>query len=134
MDRQSIARLRFAIIGPLLASPPPRGRLQAAIQVLSEQDWTMPDGRTRRFSAATIERWYYAAKKADTDPMPALRRRRRSDAGQRRSVSDALLSTVQEQYAIWPGGRSSCITATSLPLLPGTPTSARCRPRQPCAG
>ncbi|MCY4556499.1 MAG: DDE-type integrase/transposase/recombinase [Chloroflexi bacterium] len=102
MDRQSIARLRFAIIGPLLASPPPRGRLQAAIQVLSEQDWTMPDGRTRRFSAATIERWYYAAKKADTDPMPALRRRRRSDAGQRRSVSDALLSTVQEQYAIWP--------------------------------
>ena len=106
MDRQttatSTARLRFAIIGSLLASPPPRGRLQAAIRTLSEQDWTTPDGRTRRFSAATIERWYYAAQRAGADPMAALRRRRRSDAGHRRSVSDALLTAVREQYAIWP--------------------------------
>ena len=106
MDRQTTATgtalLRFAIIGPLLASPPPRGRLQAAIQTLSEQEWTTPDGRTRRFSAATIERWYYMAQRADADPMAALRRCRRSDAGHRRSVSDALLAAVREQDAIWP--------------------------------
>ena len=109
MDRQTIAtstaRLRFAIIGPLLASPPPRGRLQAAIRTLSEQDWITPDGRTRRFSTATIERWYYAAQRAGADPMAALRRRRRSDAGHRRSVSHALLAAVWEQYAISEDGR-----------------------------
>lgn len=99
---RNTAQLRFAIIGPLLASPPPKGGLQAAIRTLSERDWTMPDGRTRRFSAATIERWYYAAQKAGADPMAALRRRRRSDAGHRRSVSAALLEAVREQYAIWP--------------------------------
>lgn len=33
---KNTARMRFAIIGPLLASPPPKGRLQAAIQALSE--------------------------------------------------------------------------------------------------
>ena len=99
---RNTAQLRFAIIGPLLASPPPKGGLQAAIRALSEQDWTTPDGRTRRFSAATIERWYYAAQKAGADPMAALRRRRRSDAGHRRSVSAALLEAVREQYAIWP--------------------------------
>lgn len=76
---RNTAQLRFAIIGPPLASPPPRGGLQAAIQDLSEQDRTTPGGRTRRFSTATIERWYYATQKANADPMAALRRRRRSD-------------------------------------------------------
>ena len=107
MDRQTTATgtalLRFAIIGPLLASPPPRGRLQAAIQTLSEQEWTTPDGRTRRFSAATIERWVlHGTEGRCRFPWPPCGRRRRSDAGHRRSVSDALLAAVREQYAIWP--------------------------------
>ena len=40
---RNTAQLRFAIIGPLLASLPP-------IRTLSEQDRTTPDGRTRLFS------------------------------------------------------------------------------------
>ena len=36
-DRDRWARLRFAVVGPLLASPPPAGRLCAELERLSQQ-------------------------------------------------------------------------------------------------
>ena len=38
-DRDRWARLRFAIIGPLLAAPPAKGHLQAALRELSGRTW-----------------------------------------------------------------------------------------------
>ena len=78
MDRQNdttiAIQLQFAIIRSLLASPSPEGRFRVAIWNLSERDWTTPDGRTRRFSAVTIEHCCYAARKAGVNSMAALRR------------------------------------------------------------
>ena len=79
--RDRWARLRFAIIGPLLAAPPTsRGELRQTLQGLAKKNWTHPvTGVTIRFGFSTLERWYYAARKAQ-DPVAVLRRRKRCDS------------------------------------------------------
>ena len=36
------ARLRFAIIGPLLAAPPAKGELRQALEALAKKRWKHP--------------------------------------------------------------------------------------------
>jgi hypothetical protein len=51
------ARLRFAIIGQLLASPPLPGELATRIAELANKTWRHPrTGEVLRISAKTIER------------------------------------------------------------------------------
>jgi putative transposase len=58
-DPDRWARLRFAIIAPLLAAPPPAGALRQALQELASKPWTHPiTGLAVQFSVATLERWY----------------------------------------------------------------------------
>jgi transposase InsO family protein len=102
-DHDRWARLRFAVVGPLLAAPPPRGALGAAFVQLAQRRWRHPiHGEPVGFSAATIERWYYAARGAAQDPVAALRRRVRRDAGQTRRVSLALRQALREQIQAHP--------------------------------
>ena len=92
------ARLRFAIIGPLLAAPPPRGKLHQTLLDLSRSCWQHPvNGTDIYFSVATLERWFYAARRA-TDPVAVLRRRRRSDAGRTRRLSALQIQALEAQY------------------------------------
>lgn len=59
--RNRWARLRFSVIGPLLASPPGKGELQDALQALAAKVWRHPiTGADVRFGASTIERWFSA--------------------------------------------------------------------------
>ena len=102
-DRDRWARLRFAVVGPLLASPPPKGRLRAELERLAQQDWKHPCGEGPvRFSASTIERWFYRARAAHQDPVGALRARPRTDAGRVRAMSAALVAELREQYRDHP--------------------------------
>ena len=102
-DPDAWARLRFAVVGPLLASPPEGGELGAALAALSRTDWTHPStGLPVRFGTSTIERWYYVAKNAP-DPVGALRRRSRADKGTTRVLSAALAEQVRAQHARHPG-------------------------------
>jgi putative transposase len=90
-DRDRWARLRFAIIGPLLAAPPAKGHLQAALKELSERTWQHPvSGRPVRFGLSTLERWFHAARAAGDDPVAVLRTRIRVDAGRSRQMSPTL--------------------------------------------
>ncbi len=58
-DPDRWARLRFAIIGPLLAAPPAHGELRAALEGLAQRSWKHPvNGTVLRLSYATVERWY----------------------------------------------------------------------------
>lgn len=76
------ARFRFSVIGSLLSSPPARGELKTAIRLLAAKTWTHPvSGRNVQFSAVTIERWYYTARRQHDDPVAALRRALRKDCG-----------------------------------------------------
>ena len=59
-DPDGWARLRFAVIGPLLADPPPAGELGARLRALAARDWRHPvTGLPLRLGFATLERWYY---------------------------------------------------------------------------
>lgn len=96
---QRWARLRFAIVGPLLAAPPGRGRLRAALESLAAQTWKHPStGEAACFGVSTIERWYYRAKNEQRDPVGVLRRRVRRDAGGHPSLADGVRRALSAQY------------------------------------
>jgi putative transposase len=92
------ARLRFSIIGGMLSSPPSRGELGPELERLSKKMWKHPvTGEWVFIGASTIERWYYQARKV-SDPVDALTRKLRADAGQNRVMSAVLLSALEQQY------------------------------------
>ncbi len=102
-DPDRWARLRFTIIGQLLAAPPARGKLQGALKALAQKSWRHPvNGTAIRFSFPTLERWYYAARHAK-DPVAALRRHTRDDAGVFRQLSAAFIQALTMQYRAHPG-------------------------------
>ena len=97
------ARLRFSVVGPLLAAPPQRGELQARLQELADQKWRHPiSGQWVQFGFSTIEGWYYTALLAKRDPVAALERKARSDQGQHPSVSEQLREVLTLQYQQHP--------------------------------
>jgi putative transposase len=102
-ERDRWARLRFSIIGPLLAAPPARGELRAALAALSAKTWRHPSSDLPiRFATSTIERWYYAARAAHQDPVAALKTRVRVDCGQQRGLAPALIAALAAQYRAHP--------------------------------
>jgi putative transposase len=93
------ARLRFSIIGHLLAAPPAKGALRAALQQLAAREWRHPStGAPVRFGVSTLERWFYRARNERHDPVGVLRRKRRGDAGAQASMTPALRQTLLAQY------------------------------------
>ena len=83
-NRDRWARLRFAVVGPLLAAPPADGKLRAEIERLAQQGWRHPvTGALARFSFVT--RWYYQA---------------------RRRIRSALSAGG---YGLMPGDRARCL-------------------------
>jgi len=100
---QRWARLRFAIVGPLLASPPRRGALQRELEALAQRTWRHPTTHTSvSFGVSTIERWYYKAKNASRDPLSALRKTHRKDAGSH-GLDDRLRQVLRAQHRHHPG-------------------------------
>lgn len=98
------AHFRFAVIGSLLASPPPRGQLRAELEQLAGRQWCHPiTGEPVRFGVSTIERWLHKARKAQTDPVGVLRRQVRKDAGRQSSLNEALRRAIAAQHTAHPG-------------------------------
>jgi transposase InsO family protein len=96
------AHLRFSVVGPLLASPPAPGELQAALAGLAERVWRHPlSGQPVRFGVSTIERWYYAARAA-ADPVSILRRKARKDSGRQQAIGAELGEVLRRQHAAHP--------------------------------
>ena len=97
------ARLRFSIIGPLLAAPPEHGELCAQLVALAAKAYQHPTtGEVIRFGASTIERWFYAAKDA-ADPVAALARKVPSHAGRSLAMPAAMAAALEVQYQAHPG-------------------------------
>lgn len=96
------AHLRFGVVGGLLASPPAAGELRAELERLAQKPWCHPTtGEVVHFGLSTIERWYYAAR-AGSNPVGALRRRRREDSGRWLAITDAVAEVVRRQYKLHP--------------------------------
>jgi len=99
------ATFRFSVIGSLLASPPQkRGELEVALDLLAEKTWRHPVhiDKPHKVGRSTLERWYYLAKDAP-NPIEALTRKVRSDAGVHRSFSQILLTELELLYRAHPG-------------------------------
>lgn len=97
------AELRFAIVGPLLASPPSRGELTGALGALAQRSWVHPvTGEPVRFAASSIERWLHQARSAGSDRVGALKKRVRKDAGTHPSMSVGVRGALREQYEAHP--------------------------------
>lgn len=102
--RDRWARLRFAIVGPLLAAPPAPGQLRELITVLAAKCWRHPvTGADVQFGRSSIERWYYQARKAAQDPVAGLRNRRRTRRSTCRGLSPAAIQAICTQYREHPG-------------------------------
>jgi len=101
--KQRWARFRLEVIGPLLASPPPDGALQPALRELAGRVYRHPlrPAESLRLGFSTIERWYYHAKDAP-DPIAALGRKVRFDAGRNWALSAELLAALEAQYRAHP--------------------------------
>ncbi len=96
------ARLRFSIVGSLLAAPPDSGQLQIELAILAKKSWRHPiTGLPTTFALSTIERWFYQARSGN-DPVNALRTKRRTDAGKSITITPELKQLVQAQYREHP--------------------------------
>jgi putative transposase len=96
------ARLRFQIIGPLLAAPADAGELKGRIEELAGRGWKHPTtGETIRFSFKTVERWLYIARAA-ADPFAALARKVHGHAGTHPSIAPALAEAIARQHRDHP--------------------------------
>jgi putative transposase len=96
------ARLRFQIIGTLLAAPPDDGELRVRLGELAARGWTHPTtGLAVRFSFKTIERWFYLAR-GTPDPLAILARRVPKHAGTHPRVSVALEDAIARLYREHP--------------------------------
>lgn len=95
------ARLRFSIIGHLLASPPPKGELQKELARLAATTWQHPvSTEPVTFGFSTIERWYLAARGEREDPVGVLRRKVRRDRGTLEAIGPALRVAIARQYVL----------------------------------
>jgi putative transposase len=96
------ARLRFSIIGPLLAAPADEGDLKRRIDELAARAWKHPQtGEATRFSFKTIERWFYAARH-ESDPIAALARKVPSHAGTHPTITAAVGEAIVRQHEEHP--------------------------------
>lgn len=103
LKRDRWARLRFSIIGSLLAAPPAPGELNSALQLLAAKTWRHPvSGLDIAFGVSTMERWFYAARRAN-DPVAALKNRLRGDVSCFPSLTPSVIDTLTIQYREHPG-------------------------------
>ena len=99
------AHFRFAVVGELLAAPPARGDLHAELERLAERTWKRAPGErgadaVRLRHHRTAGTWRRAH--ARQDPVAALRRKMRKDAGRQRSMGVELRRALRAQYRAHP--------------------------------
>ena len=103
-DRDRWARLRFAIIGPLLAAPPEPRQLHAALRDLSAKTWRHPVHRTAGALRPLDDRALVLRRaRASTIRWPRSRPGVRSDCGQPPAVAGGADRGLAAQYHAHPG-------------------------------
>ena len=89
--------------GAAARRPAGPGALGPALRALAAQTWRHPiTDAPVGFGFSTIERWYYAARHEDQDPVGVLRRQRRRDAGHSWALSLKLCEVLLAQYRAHP--------------------------------
>lgn len=82
----------------MLAAPPAPGELHTELASLASKTWRHPlTGLDVAFGTSTLERWYYAARRA-VDPVASLKDRLRGDVGRFPSLTPGVIETLTTQY------------------------------------
>src|SRR5439155_5749023 len=96
---EAVAVFRHGVIGALTQAQMDRGQLAAALEQLTKQRFRPPKSNsTRNFSAATLERWYYAFRKRGLE---GLRPAPRSDKGRAKELTPEqrkLLCDIRREH------------------------------------
>ena len=99
---QRWAQFRFAIVAPLLISPPDPSQLSDRLLQLTQRAWRHPvSGETVQFGFSTIERWFYQARH-HVNPVTSLQRKVRCDAGQCKALPQPVREELMKQYQDHP--------------------------------
>ena len=119
------ARLRFQIIGPLLAAPPTTASSRRASTARrARRGGTRPPARRIRFSFKTIERWWYTARGAER---PARRARAQGARARRHAPELSAPRSPRRSRASTATTRAGASSST-------TTTSSRSRARTRASG
>lgn len=99
-EKHDIALMRYSAIAPVInESLPPGQSLHSYFVSAAEHPYTLPNGHTKKFSPATIERWYREYKKEGFDGLiPAGRK----DAGKTRSLDDDAKEFIRYMKETYP--------------------------------
>jgi len=96
---EAVAIFRSEIVGALTRRELTRGELRAALGEIAAERFRPPDAdATRRYSVATLERWYYAYRRGGLE---ALRPESRSDRGRARELTPeqrTLLLEIRREH------------------------------------
>lgn len=86
-----LAQFRFGIIAPVIQGLYPDSSATAYYKRIAENEFTLPDGTTRKFSYKTFEDWANQYKHRGLDAlMPSIR----SDKGNSRALSDEAILEI----------------------------------------
>jgi transposase InsO family protein len=96
---EAVAVFRHGIIGSLTQAALTKGQLHDALQALCQQRFLPPRSKTtRRFSVATLERWYYAFKKYGLSGLAPKPRKDKGRAKQLQPEQRKLLLDIRREH------------------------------------
>lgn len=96
---EAVAMFRHGVIGALTQAEMDRGQLAKAFEELSQQRFVPPRAKkSRTFSAATLERWFYAYKKHKLEGLKPRRRKDRGRAKRLKPEARKLLCDVRREH------------------------------------
>ena len=98
-EAAAIAQFKLAIIAPVLHELYPDASRSAYYERITEKPFTLPDGRTVRYSPATLSSWVSKYQRGGID---ALMPRERSDKGDTRALPDTAIEEIHRLKQAFP--------------------------------
>ena len=98
-EAAAIAQFKLAIIAPVLHELYPDASRSAYYERITEKPFTLPDGRTVRYSPATLSSWVSKYQRGGID---ALMPRERSDKGDTRVLPDTAIEEIHRLKQAFP--------------------------------
>lgn len=93
------AMFKYGIIAPVVGGFLNECSKEAFFRCAAEKEYSMPDGKIKKFRPATIKKWYLNYKK---EGITALMHQERSDAGISRTLDDTACKRIHELREQFP--------------------------------
>jgi transposase InsO family protein len=104
---ERVAVFKSQVIGPVVHKVLSRGQLRAALRALAVEKFRPPDSkRTRTYGVATLERWYYAFRRAGLE---GLKPRPRRDRGRGRALDVTTIELLCDMRHEHPSASAELI-------------------------